>query len=335
MNMKQTPISLSIIVVSYNTKDLTLATLDSVVSDLDTSDLLASTELIIVDNKSTDDSVQAIKKWIGATQKKHQDLGCKLIENSKNSGFAHANNLGIDHAKGNFFFLLNSDTIVQPGSISQLLTRFSEHPINDETAYVTSYAGKIDKLGMLAASLLNTDGSYQAQGGDTPTLFTLAAHLLFVDDLPLIGSFIPSTQHTGKRTFEPRFALEQKGWVAATAVMVRKELIQDIGNMDTNIFMYGEDVEWSMRAKNHHWDIAIDHDAKVMHYGSASSHSSRAIKGEFLGYKYIWAKHKPLWQRPLLKGLLQLACVLRVLLFGTILKQQERALPYRELLGEL
>jgi GT2 family glycosyltransferase len=329
---------LSILIVSYNTAKLTLETLDSVVADITASTfrskpLANQTEIIIVDNASTDTSVPEIEKWISAQKKSLTTTDTKLkftlLKNTKNIGFAQANNQAIAESSGTYVFLLNSDTIVKPGATISLLETFKENPTDHTTAYVGSNAGKLDRLGILAASLLNPDGTYQAQGGDLPNLLTLSAHLLFLDDIPVLGQFLPSTQHTGKRALKPRFDIVQKGWVAATAIMVKRSLITDIGDLDGNIFMYGEDMEWCVRAQAHHWDIAINYTAQIVHYGSASSHSSRAILGELQGYTYIWAKHKPQWQRPLLKLLLKVACGLRVLVFGTILKQQQRAEPYK------
>jgi GT2 family glycosyltransferase len=325
---------LSILIVSYNTVKLTLETLDSVATDLTASTfqkkpLADQTEIIIVDNASSDNSVSEIEKWI-ATHK----LKTLLIKNKDNVGFAKANNQAIAASTGEFVFLLNSDTIVKPNAIVHLLETFTQNPTDHTTAYVASHEGKLDRLGILAASLQNPDGSYQAQGGDLPNLLTLSTHLLFLDDIPVIGQFLPSTQHTGKRALKPRFTVVQKGWVAATAVMVKRSLITEIGELDSNIFMYGEDMEWCVRAQAHHWDVAINHSAQIMHYGSASSHSSRAIIGELTAYTYIWAKHKPQWQRVFLKLLLIVGCGLRVLLFGTILKQPKRAEPYKMFLNE-
>ena len=326
---------LSILIVSYNTAKLTLETLDSVIVDITSSTFLnkplaSQTEIVVVDNASTDTSVTQIEKWIAS----HKEYKITLLKNSENVGFARANNQAIAESSGKFVFLLNSDTIVKTGAIVRLLETFQKNPTDHTTAYVSSNAGKLDRLGMLAASLQNPDGSYQSQGGDLPNLLTLSAHMLFLDDIPFIGQLFASTQHTGKRTLKPRFDVAQQGWVAATAVMAKRSMIADIGDLDANIFMYGEDMEWCVRAQAHHWDIAINHTAEIMHYGSASSHSSRAILGELNAYTYIWAKHKPQWQRLPLKLLLKVGCGLRVLLFDTILKQPKRAEPYKVFLNQ-
>jgi len=325
---------LSIIIVSYNTKDLTLATLESVVTELAAHSLIPKTEILIVDNASKDGSQTALKAWRTKTRKFQPDLAISIIENTANTGFATANNQAIELSRGELIFLLNSDTVVLPGAIAKLIQTFSDHPIDNKTSSTSSHRGTLDRLGLLSAQLLNANGSLQPQGGDLPSLWAVANQLLFLDDLPIIGKFLPSTQHTGRRASLQSRRLVQKGWVAATALMVRRETIAEIGPLDDSIFMYGEDVEWCLRAHNHHWDVAIDQDAHITHYGSASSSSSRAILGELKGYEIIWAKHKPLWQRPVLKGIIGLACVLRGLLFGTILQQPKRATPYWQYLSQ-
>lgn len=322
-------ILLSVIIVSYNTAKLTLATLESLANDLQASSLQEMSEIFIVDNNSKDDTVSQIKNWRSkkaATQ--FANIKLHVIENKDNLGFAHANNRGIEQAKGEYIFLLNSDTIVQPGACAQMIATFEKHPIEEATAHLSSYKSVTDRLGMVSAQLFNTDGTFQSQGGDLPSFASILPHFLFLDDIPLLGHFFPSTQQSQNK----HSGLSAMGWVAGTAVMVRRALIDEIGPLDQNIFMYGEDMEWCIRAKKHHWDVVIDHDSKITHIGSASSNSSRAIIGEMKAYAYIWAKHKPLWQRPLLLTAIKVACVLRVMLFDTILRQPNRAQPYKELL---
>lgn len=326
--------TLAILIVSYNTAELTVQTLDSLTYDLLESNLLKQSEIVVIDNNSKDASLEKIKSWQNNLQKSlKQQLNLKIIQNEKNVGFAHANNIGIKDTSSELVLLLNSDTIVQPGSIKHMVTVFMNLPTNESTAYLSSYSGSIDRLGILSAQLLYQNGNVQPQGGDLPNLLSLSAHLLFLDDIPLIGKLLPSTQHTGNNSDKsPSKSISPMGWVAGTALMIRRTTINEIGLLDENIFMYGEDIEWCIRAHNHHWDVAIDHSAPIIHIGSASSNSNKAILGELKGYRYIWAKHKPLWQRPLLNAIIKLACVLRIVLFDTILTQSEKSQPYKEML---
>lgn len=325
---------LTIIVVSYNTKDLTLQTLYSAIQDILASPELAEKcEIIVIDNNSQDDSVAALKKFA-----KTSSVPIKIITNSKNLGFSAANNQGIDQAAGEYLLLLNSDTLVQAGALQKMVMSFQEIHRAENTAVLSSETGKLDKLGILAASLINWDGTYQPQGGDKPTLFSIFTQMFFLDDLPLLGRFLPSTQHTGKNTKLNKLnsdKLIQKYWVGGTAMMIHRDVIEEIGQLDSNIFMYGEDVEFCMRAKKHHWDVAEHPNAKITHFSSASAGSKNAIIGEFKGYYYIWSKHLPLWQLPILRLILQTGALLRKFVFGTMMKDEKRAAIYAEALQAL
>jgi N-acetylglucosaminyl-diphospho-decaprenol L-rhamnosyltransferase len=320
---------LSIIIVSYNTKELTLQTLRSVFDEVHTSAVLKNkTEVLVVDNDSTDDSVALMKKEFGKL------AHFTIIQNTENAGFAKANNLAIEKSTGKYILLLNSDTIVSDSAIEKMVQTFEELPIDDTTAVLASQRRRVDRLGVLAAQLKNVDGSIQAQGGSFPTLVSLFCHMFFLDDLPVIGRLFPSTQYTGRnaRTDGEQGNILRRDWVGGTAMMFRKLVIEEVGPLDQNIFMYGEDVEFCMRAQFHHWDVALSPAAQITHLGSASSNSANAIKGEIKGYLYIWSKHKPLWQLPLAKAVLWGGCALRVFVFQLLLGNKQKAQPYVYLL---
>jgi GT2 family glycosyltransferase len=324
---------LSTIIVSYNTQELTLTAIESVDKDIQASKLLKDqTEIIVVDNHSTDETLDELRKL-----KKKISTPLQIIANDHNLGFASANNQGLAKAQGKYLLLLNSDTVVQPGALEQLVKTFEDHPIQETTSELESRAGEIDRLGIVAATLLNQDDSLQAQGGSFPTLLSLASHWLMLDDIPVIGRLLPSTQHTGKNTRQDLSGahLVKQEWVGGTAMTIRKEMIEEIGLLDDHIFMYGEDVEFCLRAQKHHWDVVIDPHAKITHYGSASSSSLNALRGEARGYLYIWSKHMPLWQLPLARTLIQIGCQLRVWLFGTIKHDRSKAKNYHSILQEL
>lgn len=331
MNQK----TLSIIIVSFNTAQLTINAVRSVIDDLkNNSSLLVKTELIIIDNNSKDESVKTIKELISKDSSK---LDISLTVNSDNLGFAQANNLGIKKSKGKYILLLNSDTIVEAGSLEKLINTFENNPLDGTTSSLSSHKNALDHLGILSATLINEDGTHQPQGGSLPALIPLFNQMFFLDDLPIIGNCLPTIQETGRATKQKQFENKpyQKGWVAGTAMMIRRELIEDIGDLDSNIFMYGEDVEYCIRAKHHHWDIAIDPQAKVVHFGSASSSSETAILGEIQSYLYIWAKHKPHWQRRFLKAILYSGILLRIFLYGVIFNDNKRAQTYQKALSLL
>ena len=261
-----------------------------------------------------------------------------MIANKDNRGFGAANNQGIKKSRGKYLILLNSDTITQPGAFKTLVETFEKRPIDEHTAHLSSYhRQKTDRLGIIAPILLNTDLSLQAQGGNFPSLLALTVHLLFLDDLPVIGPLLPSTQHTGRnvKLHLTETKLTPIDWLGGTAMMIRREVIDEIGLFDENIFMYGEDIEYCFRARNHHWDIAIQPKAKIVHLANASAGSENALTGEIKGYVYLWSKFKPFWQRPVAKMILWLGSFLRMILFATVAYNPRKAGIYSRILWKI
>lgn len=315
---------LSVIIVSYNTKELTLQTIKSVEETIKKSSLLnKKTEIIVVDNNSKDNSKAAFKR----------NSSILLIANKTNLGFATANNDGVVKSKGKYIIFLNSDTIVQAHALENMVKRFEE---NEKTANLNS-----KKLGVLSPILLNKDLTLQSQGGSFPSLTSLFFHMTMLDDLPLIGKYLPSTQHTGKST---RLAIKdlEKGkkiieinWVGGTAMMIPRAALDEFGSLDPNIFMYGEDVELCLRAHNHHYAVAIDPTAQVIHLQNKSSSTQNAIRGEFKGYDFIYAKHYGSGKREIARTLLQIGAILRIFVFKTISKNTEKVKIYHAVLQDL
>lgn len=325
--------TVSVIIVSYNTAELTIQTIESVLQSLHQDPSLEKhSEVIIVDNASSDDSVKRISEH----QRQHHWRGI-LIRNKRNLGFAQANNLALKQAQGEYLFLLNSDTIVQGPALPELVSIFEAHPLQNQTADLASaQQNSEDRLGLVAAQLLNADGSVQAQGGSLPSLLSLFFHMSLLDDIPFLGHWFPSTQQTGRRQTipPPSSDLVPSGWVGGTALMIRRAVVKEIGPLDQNIFMYGEDIEYCARARAHHWDIAICPRAHVIHLGTASSTPGHALAGEFQGYLYFWSKHKPLWQLPLVRAILLLGACLRTVLFATM-GDRQRSRIYQQIARSL
>ncbi len=287
---------ISIIIVSYNTKKLTAQAITSV---------LGAGEIIVVDNDSRDGSPEYLDNIFG---KKN-----RILKRRDNGGFAKANNEGIKVATGTYIVLLNSDTIVHGDALKHMRDAMDADP----------------KLGLLSCRLLNEDGSYQPQGGALPTLLNIAAWWLW----PLPGN-IPGIEAYQARQEVLRFSGEARrtqddlvrevGWIGGTAMMIRRELIEKIGMLDEKIFMYAEDTDYCIRAQKAGYTIGIEPTGEITHLGSKSAGSHNALAGEVKGLIYLWGKHFPGWQRPLIRLIFLKGAVLRYILFG-ILGRDERA----------
>lgn len=286
---------LSIIVVSYNTKNL----LQNCLSSLKKGGLKREDyEVIVVDNASSDGSVEMVKT---SFQKAH------LIKNKTNLGFSKANNQAIKKAIGEYVLLLNSDTIIKKHTLIKLTKFMDSRP----------------RAGIASAQLLNHDGSIQQSGGHLPRLSNIAAWVLFLDDLPVVKQFFWSYHKTNSSFYKKDKTI---GWVQGAAMIIRKKCLDKIGLLDEKIFMYGEDIDLCIRAWQKKWQVWTVSQAKVYHYGFQSSQGipEKAIVGEFKALKYIFKKHKASWEKSILQILLKLGSLLRMLIFGTILKDKQK-----------
>jgi GT2 family glycosyltransferase len=301
--------TLSIIVLSYNTNQITIDCLKSIFKDKGlTFDLnkinnenLIPTEIIIIDNNSKDDSVPQIKKIKDTTNGK----SIKLIENKFNGGFGKANNQGIKIAKGNYILLLNSDTIIIHSAISQSLNWLCSHP----------------EASICTAQLLNKDKSIQASGGFFPNLANVTTWCLNLDDLPLINKIIkPIHPHTPNFYTHDKFYLKdhQQDWVTGAFMMIRNSHLKPTGGFDENYFMYGEEVELSYRIKKNNpkfqtWYLI---GPQIVHLGGASAQSRiDPIVNEYLGIITFFKKHKSKRQYKLVKNLIKFNAFSRSIIY--------------------
>jgi len=282
---------LSIIIVSYNTADITIDCLRSILTDKGLKSI--PYEIIIVDNDSKDNSLEKIKKL------KLPNL--TLIANKENSGFGRANNQGIKIAQGNYILLLNSDTIILHSSISQSLDWLSSHP----------------EASTCTAQLLNKDKTIQASGGYFPNLLNVFAWSFGLDDLPFINLLIkPLHPHTPQFYTHDKFYLldHKQDWVTGAFMLIRAEVLKKVNGFDENYFMYGEEVELSYRIQkttkeNQVWYLI---GPQIIHLGGASATSRvNPIVNEYLGIISFFKKHKPIWQYYLVKLFIKVNAFLR------------------------
>lgn len=272
---------LSVIIISFNTSELTQNCLKSVFADKGlTFDLKnpdstskTPTEIIVIDNNSVDDSVAAIKKNFPQVT---------LIANSKNTGFGQANNQAFQIAQGNYFLLLNSDTLILHSAISQSLDWLCSHP---------------ESLGC-TAQLLNKDLTIQASGGYIPNLLNVATWCLGLDDLPFINRLVPPIHpHTPDFYTKDRYFLSDhpQDWLTGAFLLIRAPAIKKVAGFDPNYFMYGEELEMCFRLsktypKNKFWYLI---GPQIIHLGGASSKSKQAIfDREYEGILSFFKKHR-------------------------------------------
>lgn len=283
--MKNSPL-LSIVIISYNTADITINCLKSIFQDKGLKQI--PYEIIIVDNASLDDSVSKIKS------KFPQVI---LIKNSTNLGFSKANNQGIAAAQGNYLLFLNSDTIILHSAISQSLNWLSSHP----------------EAGACTAQLLNSDKTIQISGGYFPNLLNIFSWSSGIDDLPLINRWIkPFHPHPPQFYTHDNFFLKDRplDWLSGAYILIRTSLIKEVEGFDENYFMYGEEYELLYRIKLKHpqtqfWYLI---GPQIIHLGGASSsNKSFALTKEHQGIIAFFHKHRSQLSFRLVKIILRLS----------------------------
>lgn len=311
---------LSLIIVNWNTKEITLNCLRSVYESLKSApagsrNKLETTEveILLVDNGSTDGSIEAIKSLFPQV---------KIIENSQNLGFAKANNQGMEIASGRYVLLLNSDTIVLDKALPKMVTWMDSHP----------------DVGVTGCQLLNDDKTIQPTGGYFPTLGRVFAWMFFVDDLPILRNIIGPYHFRNQNISIDQTAIfsmdHEQDWVTGAFMMVRKEVIDKIGKLDDKYFMYFEEIEWCYRIKKAGWKITFTPAAKVIHLGQKSSSTSSVgsptgLIGEYRGVKEFYKKYFPTWL-PFVRLFLKLGALLRIILWGIIRGRKDAVKIYEE-----
>lgn len=268
---------LSIVVLSWNVRELLRECLRSVVSaqesvvrrQLSGADHLApgswlltpgscplSTELIVVDNASTDGSAEMVVAEFPET---------RLIRNAENLGYARANNIGIAVGAGRYVLLLNSDTVVPPGTLEALVAFMDAHP----------------QAGACSPRLVQTDGRPQpyAFGGDPTPLYLLRRG---------INRLLLNRPLHDWAVAEP----VQVDWVSGACLLARRAAIEQVGGLDEAMFMYFEDNDWCRRMRLAGWQVWYVPTVAITHIGGAGLKQNPAARRAYReSLRYFYRKH--------------------------------------------
>lgn len=254
--MADRKIELSIIVISYNTKKITENCLKSIETSLKQSPL--SYEVILVDNASTDGSIERFK----SNDLRFKNL--KIIENKNNLGFAKANNQGVKEAKGKYILFLNSDIVVLENAIEKLLAFFKQNEIT---------------IQFLGGKLLNKDNSPQPSCGPFYSLPVIFGALFLKGDYWGLTRYSPNT-------------VKEVDWISGACILTKKEYYNAVGGFDEQIFMYMDEIDLLYRAKKKNYRVFFYPETEFIHLGSASSDGRMyPILQVYKGFLYFYHKH--------------------------------------------
>ncbi len=262
-------LDLSIVIVNWNTGDLLRDCLTSVYA----SEGEFAFEVVVVDNCSQDSSCSVVRDEFPRVH---------LIESEINGGYACANNLGLRRLLARYYLLLNTDTILPPRALQEMLEFMNAHP----------------EVGIAGPKLVMSDGSLDlACRRSFPTVENSCYKLFGLSRL------FPNSRRFGAYNLtylDPDETAEVDSVVGAF-MMVRGEVVEEVGGLDEEFFMYAEDLDWALRAKQAGWKVYYYPEVTVLHYKRQSSDQNRSrARYEFWRAMYIFYRKHYAEETPLL-----------------------------------
>jgi len=272
MNENNAPMDLSVIIVNWNTKLL----LHECIESLCSHPPQRSMEIIVVDNASIDGSCEMVESCFPQV---------KLIRNSQNVGFARANNVAIEASSGKYVALVNSDVRVLPGCLDALADFLDRNP----------------SVGNVGPRVLNSDLTLQASTRNFPNLWNN-----FCAALGLATAFPRRKWCSGEPMLYFDHARTRRVDVLVGCFwLLRRSAIEQIGMLDEDFFMYGEDLDWCRRCWDAGWEIVFSPDAEAIHHRGRSSAAQpvRAAVTQQYSVLHYWDKHHGTAARMAIRGL--------------------------------
>jgi N-acetylglucosaminyl-diphospho-decaprenol L-rhamnosyltransferase len=270
-------LDLAVVVVNHNTGDYLARCIASIAAS--SGDL--RTEVVVVDNASIDGSAERAS-------------GVRLIRNPDNRGFARAANQGIAATEAPLILLLNPDAEVVGGSLEALVKVARERP----------------RAGAIGALVRNPDGSIQPSARRVPRLGEALAHAF-------LGPVWRGNRWTRSYTMAgwDRATEREVEWVSGSAMLLRREALEEVGAFDEGYFMYVEDVDLCTRLRRAGWEVLFSPELEVVHQIGVSTHGQRgrmAFAHSDSIYRYF-ARHRANGAMALLKPPVRVALWLRAL----------------------
>jgi GT2 family glycosyltransferase len=228
--------SLDVVLVSFNTRQLTLECLESLMREI----RVLGGQVIVVDNASTDGSAAAVQAAFREV---------KVISADRNLGFGAANNLAFEKCTSDNVLLLNTDTIVRPGALQSMMQTLDSDP----------------SVGAVGCRLENADGSLQKSCWSFPTPRLAWSEAFGLNRLGLTRDW-----HRWDHASE-----QDVDFVIGAALMVRRSVIEQIGGFDPRFFLYSEEADWQKRMHAAGWKVRFTPAGTIVHLGGASGEGMR------------------------------------------------------------
>ncbi|HEX8844377.1 MAG TPA: glycosyltransferase family 2 protein [Pyrinomonadaceae bacterium] len=237
---------LSFIIVNWNGGELLSRCVESIVE----SPPGVPYEVVVIDNASSDESLSRLRASSAAAAL--GETGLRIVENTDNLGFGGANNQAFALTEAPLLFLLNPDTRVTAGAVDRLIKTVRSE----------------ERVGGCGPRLVNEDGSLQVSVWRNPP--TVWAQLVEGFQLHRLmprrmrGELLLAEhwEHNRRR---------RVNMLSGAAILVRREVIKEVGGFDERFHMYGEDNEWCLRIVRAGWTLMFEPESVVVHHGAKSS----------------------------------------------------------------
>ena len=252
-NANGDPVDLTVVIVSWNVRDLLRRCLKSVFDSgrgshpaLDPGEThipgQLRIEIIVVDNASSDGSAEMVRAEFPQV---------RLIANPENRGFTAANNQGLAAGLGRCLMLLNPDTEMVGDALATMIGYLDGHP----------------QVGMVGPQLRYGDGRLQSSRRRFPTFATA----LF--ESTVAGEWWPNNPFARRYRMDgtPDDVIQPVDWLVGACLLARREVYHQVGGLDEGFFMYSEEVDWCRRIRSAGWEIVYLPAAVVIHHEGKSS----------------------------------------------------------------
>jgi len=231
-------IDVSIVIVSFNTRDVTRQCLDHVRKHA----AAVRHEVLVVDNASVDGSADMVAAEFPEA---------RLIRSDENRGFAGGNNPAMKIARGRYILLLNSDAFLAGGALEKTLQYLDDHP----------------NIGVLGCKLTDPDGTMQASARMLPGPLNKILHITGLAARFPGSKFFGRVDYTWWDHSEPRTV----GWVVGAFFLIRRETMESIGVLDERYFLYFEEIDYCLTARRAGWEVVFYPHAEIVHIGGQSA----------------------------------------------------------------
>jgi GT2 family glycosyltransferase len=263
--------------VGWNNK----AYMEQCLNSLYEGGLRSSFDAVVVDNGSTDGSQAMLREKFPQVQ---------IIQNDHNAGLGKASNQGIEATQGRYVLLLNNDTLVNGPSFDAMVEFLDTHP----------------EAGAAGGRLLNPDGSFQAAGNDFPSLheeFLIATRLG-----TLIWPGYPDRGYSDK--------VEAVDWIGSACLLLRRAVLDQVGLLDENYFIYGDEADLQYRLKAAGWKVYYLPNVTTIHYGGGSMNRWGRRKMVYRGKMLFFRKNYGPFRTAALRVMLAALSLVKMVIWG-------------------